>query len=105
MAELFGAATIKLIGAGVDEQGFAEELSKLVGDEDVLVTTRSSGRSGGTSRSTRRDRVLPADEVRALPKFTALLLATGIRPALVRLAPWMTGDHAERIKSAIRDTL
>ncbi|WP_285623802.1 TraM recognition domain-containing protein [Kineosporia sp. NBRC 101677] len=104
MAELFGAATIKLIGAGVDEQGFAEELSKLVGEEDVLVTTRSSGGSGGTSRSSRRERVLPADEVRALPKFTALLLATGIRPALVRLVPWMAGAHAERIRSAVEDS-
>jgi len=100
MAELFGAATIKLIGAGVDEQGFAEELSKLVGDEDVLVTTRSSGRSGGTSRSTRRERVLPADEVRALPKFTALLLVTGVRPALVRLVPWMSRSYARRVRSA-----
>ncbi len=97
MAELFGAATIKLIGAGVDEQGFAEELSKLVGEEDIVVTTRSSGRSGGTSRTTRRERVLPPDEVRALPKFTALFLATGLRPSLVRLVPWMSGRHAKRM--------
>ncbi len=99
MAELFGAATVKLIGAGVDEQGFAEELSKMVGEEDVLVTTRNGGKSGGTSRTTRRERVMASDEIRAMPKFTAMLLVTGVRPALLRLVPWMRGPHAERIRN------
>ena len=103
MAELFGAATIKLIGAGIDEHRFADELSRMIGDEDVLITTRASGRSGGTSRTTRRERVLAADEVRALAKFTGLLLVTGVRPALVRLAPWMDGPRAQDIRSALRE--
>jgi type IV secretory pathway TraG/TraD family ATPase VirD4 len=103
MAELFGAATIKLIGAGVDEQGFADELSKMVGDEDVLVTSRSSGRSGGLSRTTRRERVLAADEVRALAKFTGLLLVTGVRPALLRLVPWMDGPRSIAIRAALKE--
>jgi type IV secretory pathway TraG/TraD family ATPase VirD4 len=104
MAELFGAATVKVIGAGVDEQGFADELSKMVGDEDVLVTSRSSGRSGGVSRTTRRERVLAPDEVRALAKFSGLLLVTGVRPALLRLVPWMDGPHAEDIRAGLEDT-
>ena len=103
MAELFGAATVKLIGAGVDEQGFADELSKMVGDEDVLVTTRTSGRTGGMSRTTRRERVLAPDEVRALAKFTGLLLVTGIRPALLRLVPWMDGPRADAIRAVLRE--
>jgi type IV secretory pathway TraG/TraD family ATPase VirD4 len=103
MAELFGAATIKLIGAGVDEQGFADELSKMVGDEDILVTTRSSGRTGGVSRTTRRERVLAPDEVRALVKFTSLLLVTGIRPALLHLVPWMSGPRAAEIRASLRE--
>ena len=39
------------------------------------------GRTTRTS-STRRERILPAAELRALPKGSALLLATGTRPAL-----------------------
>lgn len=103
MAELFGAATIKLIGAGVDEQGFADELSKMVGDEDVLVTTRASGRTGTVSCTTRRERVLAPDEVRALAKFTGLLLVTGIRPTLLRLVPWRNGPHAIAIRAALKE--
>lgn len=66
----------------------------------VRAGSRSSGRTGGTSTSVRRERVLAADEVRALPKFTALLLVTGVRPALLRLVPWMAGAHADAIRAA-----
>jgi len=103
MAELFGAATVKVIGAGVDDQTFAEELSKMIGDEDVVVTTRTSGRSGGVSRTTRRERVLAADEVRTLAKFTGLLFVTGVRPARLRLVPWMNGPRAGEIQALLRD--
>jgi len=102
MAELFSASTVKVIGAGVDDQPFAEELSRMIGGEDVIVRTRNGGRSGGISVTTRRERVLPADEVRAMPKFTALLLVTGVRPARLRLAPWMDGPRAADIRRALR---
>lgn len=98
MAELFGAATIKLIGAGVDEIAFADELSRAVGEHAATVATRTSGRTGSMSRTTRRERVMPADAVRAMPKFNALLLATGVRPAVVRLVPWMDGPRAADIE-------
>lgn len=99
MDELFSAATVKVIGAGIDDPAFAEDISRLIGDEDVITTSRSTGRGGGTSTSTRRERVLAADEIRALPKFTALLLVTGVRPALLRLVPWMAGPHAGAIRA------
>jgi type IV secretory pathway TraG/TraD family ATPase VirD4 len=99
MDELFSAATVKIVGAGVDEQSFAEELSRMVGEHEVPAVTRSSSRSGGTSRTTRKERLLPGDQVRALPKFTGLLLVTGIRPARIRLVPWMDGTHADTIRS------
>jgi type IV secretory pathway TraG/TraD family ATPase VirD4 len=102
MDELFSAATVKIIGAGVDEQAFAEDLSRMLGEHDVPAVTRSSGRvGGGTSRTARKERVLPADQVRALPKFTGLLLITGVRPAWIRLVPWMDGPHAEEVRAAI----
>lgn len=99
MDELFGAATVKVIGAGIDDRAFAEDLSKLVGEHDVPVKTRGAG---GTSWSVRRDPVLPADKVRALKRGTAILLVTGVRPGLLRLVPWMSGPWAETIRAAVR---
>jgi type IV secretory pathway TraG/TraD family ATPase VirD4 len=97
MDELFGAATVKVIGAGIDDPAFAEDLSRLIGEHDVTVKTRGAG---GTSRTTRRERVLPVDKVRALPKHTALLLVTGIRPGRLRFVPWMAGPRAADIRAA-----
>ena len=67
------------------------------------MSTVSYSRSrDGRSRSTsyRLERILPADRIRALPKGTALLLATGIKPAMVRLRPWYAEPGADRIHAA-----
>ncbi|PGH49683.1 type IV secretory system conjugative DNA transfer family protein [Streptomyces sp. Ru87] len=101
MDALWSAATIKLVGSGIDDADFADKLSRLVGDHDVRtvsVSTNESGRS--TSVSTRQERVLPADAIRALPKGSALLLATGVRPALLDLKPWYREPDADRIGTA-----
>ena len=102
---LWGAATIKLIGAGMDDPTFAEDLSRLVGDHDVPTVSRNtsgSGFGGGGSRThaTRQQRILPASAVRELAKGRALLLATGTKAALITLQPWYTGPHAAQITAA-----
>ncbi|WP_433119167.1 type IV secretory system conjugative DNA transfer family protein [Micromonospora sp. CA-246542] len=103
MDALWGAATIKLLGAGLDDADFVEKISKLVGLHDVSTVSVSRSRDG-TSRSTsyRQENVLPADKIRALPKGTALLLATGIRPAVIRLRPWYKEPDAARISAAAK---
>jgi hypothetical protein len=42
---------------------------------------------------------LSLDEV---PKGTALLLATGIRTAVIRLRPWMGEPYAAKLAAAIK---
>ena len=99
---LWSAATVKLIGSGMDDASFAEDASRLVGEHDVLTASYSHGDGRATrTRATRRERILSAAEVRALPKGTALLLSTGARPALIRTLPWYTGPRAEAINAAI----
>ncbi|GHH88293.1 type IV secretory system conjugative DNA transfer family protein [Streptomyces capitiformicae] len=101
MDALWGAATIKLLGAGLDDADFVEKVSRLVGEHDVSTISYSKSKDG-RSRSTsyRLERILPADRIRALPKGTALLLATGIKPAMVRLRPWYAEPGADRIQAA-----
>jgi type IV secretory pathway TraG/TraD family ATPase VirD4 len=101
MDALWSAATIKLLGAGLDDADFVDKISRLVGQHDVSTVSVSRGRDG-TSRSTsyRLDPVLPPDRIRALPKGTALLLATGVRPALIRLRPWYKEADAAAISAA-----
>jgi type IV secretory pathway TraG/TraD family ATPase VirD4 len=103
MATLWGAATKKIIGAGVDSPRLARDLATLVGQHDVPVRSFSYG-DGRVSESVslRRQDILEPAAIRALPPGTALLLATGIKPALIRLTPWHTGPHAGQITQAQR---
>lgn len=102
MKELWGAATIKLVGSGADDAGFAEDISRIIGEHDVDVLSYNRGGPGGgtSSTSTRRERILPAAAVRALPKSQAVLLATGIKPAMVALLPWYQGPRRAQISAA-----
>ncbi len=101
MRSLWSAATVKLLGAGLDEASFVEDVSRLVGEHDVPTDSWSTGAGRATrTSSTRRERILSAADVRALPKGTALLLATGAKPAMVRLLPWYEGPRAAEVAAA-----
>ncbi|MFJ5035662.1 TraM recognition domain-containing protein [Streptomyces sp. NPDC088560] len=101
MDAMWSAATIKLLGAGLDDADFVDKISRLVGQHDVSTVSVSKSKDG-TSRSIsyRLDPILPPDRIRALPKGTALLLATGVRPALIRLRPWFKEPNAGPISAA-----
>lgn len=82
MNVLWSAATIKIIGSGIDDTDFADRLSRQVGDHDVQTTSVStSDSSKSTSVSTRTKRALPPGAIHTLPKGKALLLATPDPPA------------------------
>ncbi|MFE7216339.1 type IV secretory system conjugative DNA transfer family protein [Streptomyces sp. NPDC057611] len=101
MDALWSAATIKIIGSGIDDADFADRLSRQVGDHDVQTTSVSTSDGGkSTSVSMRTERILPPDAIRALPKGKALLLATGIRVAMLDLRPWYKDPAAKVVGPA-----
>ena len=101
MKALWSAATVKVIGPGIDDASFAEDLSRLVGDHDVVVQG-SSVSEGKTSRSKslRQQRILPASLIRALPRGRALVWLTGAKVAMVQTLPWYAGPRAAEITAA-----
>jgi type IV secretory pathway TraG/TraD family ATPase VirD4 len=102
MAALWGASTKKVIGAGIDDPRLARDLATLVGHHDVPVVSVSYGDGRASQQvSLRRQQILDAADIRALPPGTALLLATGARPALIALRPWYAGPDAARIAAAM----
>ncbi|MEY9960995.1 type IV secretory system conjugative DNA transfer family protein [Streptacidiphilus sp. MAP5-52] len=101
MDAMWSASTIKLVGSGIDDADFADKLSRLVGEHDVETVSHSTSESGrSSSTSMRQERILPADAIRALPKGSALLLATGIRPTLLDLRPWYKEPGSDEIGAA-----
>ena len=103
MRALLGAATVKLVGSGIDDASFAEDLSRLIGDHDVTTVSISSG-DGRTSRSrsVRQQRILPAAAIRALPKGQALVWLTGSKVAMVATLPWYAGPRAAEINARMQ---
>ena len=102
MDALWSASTVKIIGPGLDDARLAEDISRLVGDHDIAVRSITRGTGQLTqSTSLRRQRILGPEAVRALPRGTALLLATGCRPAMITLLPWYDRPRAPDIAAAI----
>jgi type IV secretory pathway TraG/TraD family ATPase VirD4 len=94
---LWSAATIKTVGAGVQDADFCEDLSRLVGDHKIEETSTSSSTGGHTvSRSLHTQRILTAADIAALERTRALLFTSGRRPALLRLHPWYAEPDDER---------
>ncbi|MDT5028496.1 MAG: hypothetical protein QOE61_4922, partial [Micromonosporaceae bacterium] len=103
MAALWSAATIKVIGAGIDDAKLAEDLSRLVGEHDVPVGSRTRDGSGSSSwqTSAQRRRILDPAQIRAIEKGHALLFATGVPAAMIRLLPWYLGSDAAHLEQAV----
>ena len=102
MNKLFSAANVFVYGGGVREKTFLQSLSDLIGDYDRVSTSTSTGRGQRTtSRQLVRNRILDVDELAAMPKGRAVVLASGARPTLIRTQPWMTGPHAAAVQASI----
>jgi type IV secretory pathway TraG/TraD family ATPase VirD4 len=103
MAALWGSATKKLIGAGVDSPRLTRDLAVLVGHHDVPVRSVSIGDGRASEQiSWQRRLILEASDIRSIATGTALLLASGTRPALLDLEPWTARPDAARIDAARR---
>jgi hypothetical protein len=105
MEMLFGATTVTVFGAGLNDERLLRHISQAVGRADVVQhsTTRGSGGRSDTTSTDHRE-ILPPDSVRAMPKGTALVLATGRRPVMVRLLPWYETSYRDVVQQSLEET-
>jgi len=102
MKKLWSASNIKVYGGGVSEAAFLEDLSRIIGDYDRQSSSVSTGKGQRTvSQQLQRERILGIDDLAAMPKGRAVVLASGSRPTLIRTQPWMTGKYAGAVKASI----
>ena len=100
MQALWSAATIKLVGAGVDDHEFLNKVSGLIGDHHVERISTSVDRNRMSRQySQAREPVMPPSALRALPRDHAVLLSSGRKVGLGDLHPW----YRERDHTAIDD--
>ena len=89
MKKLWSASNVRGIGRGLAEEGFLAELSKLIGDRDVISRDIQASRHGrSTSTRNRREAILEVADLAALPEGRAVLFVSGLRPILLKLVHW-----------------
>lgn len=106
MDAMWSAANHVLVLGGVRDTTVLDRLAQLIGEHDVATyTVQESHRllsgPGAASRSMRKERILPVDQLAALPTGRALLFAGGTRPVLGATLPWTQGEHAAAIRASI----
>lgn len=102
MRKLWSASNVKLYLGGVSEADFLRELSELVGDYDKSTASVSYNKGlRSTSHQLRRERILDASELAALPRGRAVMLSSGSPAALIETVPWMKGKHAQAVRESI----
>lgn len=96
--KLFGASVVRILGRGLIDIKFLEEMSKAIGDQPVVRHTTShshGGRQGGnrTYNSQWSDKpIMPVSELVSLPQWRAVSVASGERAALLELIPYFRRD-------------
>lgn len=102
MRKLWSASNVKLYLGGVSEADFLRELSELVGDYDKSTASVSYNKGlRSTSHQLRRERILDASELAALPRGRGVMLSSGSPAALIETVPWMKGKHAQAVRESI----
>jgi type IV secretory pathway TraG/TraD family ATPase VirD4 len=100
-ATLRDSANVLVYAGGVKDRGFLSELSDLIGTWERPTDSVSHSQSGrSTSRSTRREPVLDAAALAALPLGRAVVLVSGTPATLIRTVPYQDGPHAAAITAA-----
>jgi type IV secretion system protein VirD4 len=80
----------KLFLSGIADTDTLDQASRLIGDTDRLVRSRTTDRSGATSTTDSQavSRLMPADALRRIPPGEGVLVFGHLPPVRIRLRPW-----------------
>lgn len=102
MRKLWSASNVKIYGGGVSEVAYLDELSRLIGQYSYINVSRSHSKHGSSSsRQENKDEILSVADLTALPRFRAILLASGAPATMIETIPWMNGPHAQKVKESL----
>lgn len=102
MSELWSAASIKVLGGGIDDVPFLRDRMEGIGSHDVETRSfTASIQSIGYSTSIGSTNTLGVSELRSLPRERAVLFASGAPPVLIRTVPWWQGPFETMIRHSL----
>lgn len=101
---IWGASTVRILGAGLQDKDFLEKISGLVGTHKPREYRTSYGRGGSTWSNDpgQREPIMPVEDIAAMKKTQALLIRQESRPVLLDLLPWYREPDSDDI-TRVRD--
>lgn len=96
MEALWSAATIKVVGSGVDNVEFLRGRSDVIGprwEQTTSVTTGPGGQSQSTSMT--QIPIMSVSDLATLPRGRAVLFAAGYPSVLFAPKPWMADHYSQ----------
>jgi type IV secretory pathway TraG/TraD family ATPase VirD4 len=107
--QMWDAANIRMVGAGIADRRHLEDLAALIGERHVerrsVSTTRPSRHGGGPSvtSSWDREQIMSVDELASLPPGRMVVVPAGGYPILARTVPWWERPEMAEVVAASID--
>lgn len=102
MQKLWSAANVRVVGSGLSEDKFLPFVSNLIGDHDVVKRSASQNKTSRTvSTSVARQRLFDVSDLTALPRGRAVLLASGLPAALLRLDHHSARPYTDKVSASL----
>src|SRR5699024_11451794 len=80
---------------------FLRDIRECIGDLDVRSLSDANGRGGrSSSTSLRKEQIWDVAELRAIPKWRALMFSSGNPATYLQLDPWWTQDYASSVEAS-----
>jgi type IV secretory pathway TraG/TraD family ATPase VirD4 len=101
---LWGASTVRLLGAGLQSTNFLKEISELIGNYRPRERRTSYGPGGATTSNDpgNWEPIMPPDKIGKLKKTNAVLIRQEAPPLVIDLIPWYTQPDKGEIEE-VRD--
>ncbi|MFD6401236.1 type IV secretory system conjugative DNA transfer family protein [Nocardia sp. NPDC060249] len=103
MDTLWSAATLRVLGSGVDDPGFLSGRSETIGDhyESSVSVSKSHGGSQSTTTSRIEARTLKASDLAKMPRGRAVLFSAANPAVLFETVPWFEHDFADKVRASL----
>ncbi|WP_077490891.1 type IV secretory system conjugative DNA transfer family protein [Sinomonas mesophila] len=99
MRKIYSSATVKVIGSGLDEEGFLRQVSSTLGEYryDTVNVSIGDRKSVSTSPDGGKEHIWSVGDLAAMPIGRAIVKRAGAPGVLIRTVRWMDTPHADAV--------
>jgi type IV secretory pathway TraG/TraD family ATPase VirD4 len=99
MKKIYSAATVKIIGSGLDEEGYLRQVSSTMGEYryDTVNVSTGDRKSVSMSPDGGKEHIWTVGDLAAMPIGRAIVKRAGAPGVLIKTVRWMDTPHADAV--------